>query len=280
MRVRSNNKEPCVKPIQNRSLSFRKSTLWIAALCVAAAPAFAQAPSATPAQAADGQWHYLVGLYGWFPAISGSLTVRPVGTVPIDVSFSDLWDHLKMNLTGHFEAGKGPFGFGVDAFYVRLAAPVVGEIPDHIGAAVNLRQFIGEGFGYYRLFQGGAEFPWKLEAIGGVRYWDTNTRLETDITNGTGKTVDWADGFGGLRVEFPLGDKLILMGRGDVGAGGARLDWSASGDLALRLGKGWISGAGYRTLNVDYDKAGELGVDRRLVDLSYSGPRVWIAYAW
>jgi hypothetical protein len=31
---------------------------------------------------------------------------------------------------------------------------------------------------------------------------------------------------------------------------------------------------------VDYDKAGELGVDRRLVDLSYSGPRVWIAYAW
>jgi hypothetical protein len=89
------------------------------------------------------------------------------------------------------------------------------------------------------------------------------------------------DGFGGLRVQVPLGSRLILMGRGDVGAGGADLDWSASGDLAFRLGKGWISGAGYRSLNVDYDKTGPLGILERTVwDIGYNGPRMWIVYTW
>ncbi len=70
------------------------------------------------------------------------------------------------------------------------------------------------------------------------------------------------------------------LGRGDVGAGGAKLDWSASGDLAYRMGKGWLLGAGYRTLNVERDKAGAVVSERRLVDLSMRGPRLWILYTW
>jgi hypothetical protein len=81
--------------------------------------------------------------------------------------------------------------------------------------------------------------------------------------------------------KIPLGSRLILLGRGDVGAGGADLDWSASGDLAFRLGKGWVSGAGYRSLNVDYDKTGPLGILERTVwDIGYNGPRMWIVYTW
>jgi hypothetical protein len=239
----------------------------------------AQTP--TPEDPSPDRWHFTAGLYGWFPAIKGTVTVRDFIEVPVDVSFSELWDHLKMNLTGHFEVQKGRFGGGIDAFYVRLGADIDGPIPELIDAEITLRQFIGEAFGYYRLFQGSGENPWALQLLGGIRYWDTNVRVDTDLGDTEGRSADWVDGFGGLRVEIPLGSKLVVLGRGDVGAGGADLDWSASGDLAFRLGKGWISGAGYRTLNVDYDKTGPLGIlERSVWDVGYSGPRIWIVYTW
>ncbi len=258
------------------SASLVRSGMAFAAFILAATCATAQSPEAT----ADGQWHFVAGIYGWLPSISGSVGIRSFPEVPIAVPFSALWDHLKMTASGHFEGGKDRAGFALDILYVRLATPVSGQIPGLLNAEINLRETIAEGFGYYRLFQASGAYPLKLELLGGVRFWDINTRLESDITNGTGKTIDWADGFGGMRVELPLGSKLILIGRGDVGAGGAKLDWSASGDLAYRLGKGWITGAGYRTLNVDFDKAAAAGGERRLVDISMNGPRFWISYTW
>jgi hypothetical protein len=227
------------------------------------------------------RWHFVAGVYGWFPSIEGSVTTRDFIRVPIDVSFSELWDHLKMNLTVHAEAQKGRFGFGIDGFYVRLGADIERPIPELIDAELTLRQFIGEAFGYYKLAHGSGENPWALDLLGGVRYWNTNVRVDTDLGDTAGRTADWVDGFGGLRVQIPLGSCFVLLGRGDVGAGGADLDWSASGDVAFRLAKNWITGAGYRTLNVDYDKTGPLGILERTVwDVSYEGPRVWVVYAW
>ena len=236
----------------------------------------AQTPDAT---ATDGRWHFVAGLYGWFPAISGTVTTRNF-EVPIDVPFSKLWDNLKFNITGHFEGRRDQFGWGLDFFYVHLGAPVTGQIPEFVNASVNLRQFITEGFGFYRVAQGHGERPWTIDVLGGIRFWDVNARLESDINDPDGKTIDWVDGFGGARFQVPLFSKVSLLGRGDIGAGGAKLDWSASGDLALATGKGWVLGAGYRSLNVNLDKVGTLGVDRRRFDVSMHGPRTWVAYTW
>lgn len=263
--------------MKRHSTSMLKTTLAAAAMIVTALAATAQTPDA---RAMDGRWHFLAGLYGWFPAIEGTVSAREVAEIPIDVPFSELWDHLKMNLTFHGEARKGCLGFGVDLFYVRLAAPILGEVPEFFDADVNLRQFIGEGFAFYRVAHGGDAWPWSLDVLAGARFWDVNTRIESDIADGDGRTIDWVDGFGGLRVELPLAKRLSLIGRGDVGAGGAELDWSASGDLAFALGKGWVSGAGYRALNVEYEKDGATPFDRAVVDLQYAGPRVWIVYTF
>lgn len=242
-----------------------------------ATPLAAQTPQTT---ATDGRWHFVAGLYGFFPGIEGSVSTRNFEEVPIDVSFSELWDHLKMNLTGHFEARRDRFGFGIDLFYVRLAAPVDGALPEFLNASVNLRQFIAESFGFYRVAQGSSERPWTIDVLGGVRFWDTNARLESDINDGDGRTLDWVDGIGGVRIQIPLHSRISLLGRGDIGAGGAKLDWSASGDLAFASGKGFVLGAGYRTLNIEYDKVGSAGLDRRQTNLSYNGPRTWVVYTW
>jgi hypothetical protein len=249
------------------------------AFAISASRLAAQTP--THPDTGTGQWHFTAGLYGWFPAINGTITVLDFVQAPVDVSFSELWDHLKMNLTGHFEAQKGRFGGGIDAFYVRLGQDIPTPLPEDIDAEISMRQFIGEAFGFYKLVQGNGDNPWSLELLGGIRYWDTNVRLDSDLGDTDGKTASWVDGFGGLRVQIPIGSRLVVLGRGDVGAGGADLDWSASGDLALRLNYCWIIGAGYRTLDVDYSKKGQFGIlDRTVWDIGYSGPRMWIVYAW
>jgi hypothetical protein len=143
-----------------------------AAMILTAVCATAQAPDATATGGQD-QWDFGAGLYGWFPGMSGSVGVRNIVEVPIDLPFSKIFDQLEFGLTGHFEGGRVKVSFGLDLMYV--AAPVSGQIPEPLDASVNLRQLVAEGFGYYRVAQGSGENPWKLELLGGVRFWDINT---------------------------------------------------------------------------------------------------------
>lgn len=259
-----------------RDHSFR-TLLAALALILAATRAQAQAQG-HPSTAMDGDWHFLAGLYGYFPEIQGRVSTVNFQSAPVDVTFEELWHHLKFNITGHFEARRDRFGLGFDFFYVHLGAPVVGPIGEFVDASVNLRQIIGDGFLFYRVAQGPAGFPFSLDLTGAARVWSTNARLESDVTDVDGRTLTWVDGVGGLRVRIPLGSRFALLGAGDVGAGGAKLDWSASGDLAFVAGC-WTLGAGYRSLNIEYDRNHELG-DRKTMDLQYNGPRAWIAYSW
>ncbi|MGE5276459.1 MAG: hypothetical protein ACM3SU_05650 [Acidobacteriota bacterium] len=250
-----------------------RSCVVLAAVSLGLGAGRLEAQTPPPSPESEAQWHFAAGLYGFFPALKGTVTAADQVHIPIDVSFSELFDHLKLNLTGHFEAQTGRIGFGIDTFYVKLGVDIPGALPEQVEAKLRMRQFIGETFGFYQVARGSGEHPWSLEAIGGIRFWDTNVRIESDIADINGKSTSWVDGFGGLRLQIPIGPRLIVLGRGDVGGGGARLDWSASGDLAYRLGKGWIVGAGYRTLDVEYRKL-------TVWDIGYDGPRVWIVYSW
>jgi hypothetical protein len=258
-------------------------TLLVALVLILAATRAQAQYQGHPISAMDGRWHFLAGLYGWFPAIEGTVSTRNFSDVPVDVSFEELWDHLKFDITGHFEARRDRFGLGVDFMYVHLAVPVEGPIGEFVNASVNMRQIIGEGFLFYRVVHGPAGFPWTLDLTGAARVWNVNTRIESDVTDRDGKTTTFVDGVGGLRVRIPLGSRFALLGQGDVGAGEAKLDWSASGDIAFFAGC-WVLGGGYRSLNIEYDKGPDFSMQepptRRLVDLGYNGPRVWIAYTW
>ncbi len=266
-----------MRRVTRRNGAVGTAILVIAAFAAAGGAAFAQSANT----AGDHDWHFVAGLYGWMPAVSGTVTVRDFPEVPIEVPFKDIFDNLKFVLDGHFEAGKDRFGFGVNFLYVHERTPIQGEIPELLDASVNLRELIADGFGYYRLVQGSGECPWKLELMGGARFWNVNTRVESDLgLQGDGLTKNWVDGIGGLRVEIPLGPRFLVLGHGDVGAGGAKLDWSASGDIFFRLSKVANIGAGYRTLNVDLDKTGAVIADRRLVDISMHGPEVWLLFTW
>ena len=105
-------------------MSVLRSRLFAAALAVSMSLAARglQGQTPTPPDTGTDEWLFIAGLYGFFPAMEGTVTARDFIQVPVDVTFSELLDHLKMNLTGHFEAQHGRFGGGLDFFYVRLGA--------------------------------------------------------------------------------------------------------------------------------------------------------------
>jgi hypothetical protein len=149
---------------------------------------------------------------------------------------------------------------------------------------VDFRQLVVEGTGFYRVAsRGRADNPAYLDVLAGVRYTTSRTQLETDSVGGvqsdTGfQDLDWVDAVGGLKFRAPLGSRLAFLGRADVAGFGSNVTWNLEGDLGFLASRHWTVGAGWRYMNIDYDE-GE-GIERKQLDLAYSGPRVWFAYSW
>jgi hypothetical protein len=116
-----------------------------------------------------------------------------------------------------------------------------------------------------------------------VRYTASRTRLSADSAAGVGYDSDfqdlsWVDAIAGLKFRAPLGSTLVVLGRTDIADFRSNLTWNLEGDLAFLASERWTIGAGWRHMDIYYD-AGE-GLERRQLELAYSGPRVWFAYSW
>jgi len=239
-----------------------------------------------PTVAMDGQWHFIVAPYLWLAGISGDVSVKGLPEVPIETSFSDIFENFHFGALAHFEARKDRWGFGTDLMYVDLHAPVASNAPvvGQLGLDVTVKSLTAEGLGLYRVAIGGRKDNLShLDVLLGVRYYRTSGQLNAIVPNGTEfagdkKEFGWVDGLVGLRFRTPLGSRFALIGRGDVAAGGSKLTWNLEGDLAASLSEHWTAGAGWRHLSIDYDKG--TGTDRKLFDAAYDGPRAWFAYAW
>jgi hypothetical protein len=235
--------------------------------------------------ALDGQWHFRVVPYFWASGIEGTLSVSGINEVPLEASFSDILSDFDIGLLARFEARRDRAGFAVDFMYLNLGADVPTDRPilGLLDLRADVRQLTAEGFGFYRVISGGREQKGHLDLLLGLRYTETRTRLEaTGIgganLEGTQRTLDWLDLMGGARFRLPLGARAGLTGRGDLAALGSDLTWNALAGLDVALGRRFATGAEYRWLDIDYD-SGE-GVERRILNLRYSGPYLWFAYSW
>jgi len=116
-----------------------------------------------------------------------------------------------------------------------------------------------------------------------VRYVGTSSQLKgrlpdgTDLA-GTKQTLDWVDGLAGARFRVPLGSRLGFDGRADIAGFGSKFSWNLQGGLDVALGQRWALGAGYRHLDVDYDK-GDAG-SRELYKVKYDGAYTFVSLAW
>jgi hypothetical protein len=256
-----------------------RAVLFSTALALAAAlPAHAQTG---PATAMDGRWHFTVVPYFWFTGMEGSVSMRGLPEVPVEKSFSDIWSDLDIGFQGDFEARRDRWGFGTDVVYMNLGASVAGDLPilGQRGLEADVRQLVVEGIAFRRVVTSAEpENGAYLDVLAGARYFGTSARLRGSLFDSTKRTLDWVDALAGVRVHVPLGSRLGFSARGDVAGFGSDVTWNARADLGVRVSERWVTGLSWRFTKVDYDQ-GE-GAERKLFDMTYSGPLVFVGYTW
>lgn len=255
------------------------------------------AASAAGVDMYDGQWHYSLTPYAWFPNIYQTLQLgTPLGggkTVNVEVKPNSYLSNLDFALMGTFEARKGDWALAMDLVYndfsgqkgkIKNVRGPEGEesLPIDVNVDVDLKALIWEGIGSYTVARNPTG---TLDVFGGVRYLSLKTSTDLSFSGpegvlgrsgGNSNRINVWDGIVGVRgaVELGAGGDWFLPYYLDIGAGnysnwtwqgwagvGYRFDW---GDLVLV----------YR--NLSYSTSG----NEILEDMRMAGPALGATFRW
>ena len=217
---------------------------------------------AAAAQSATAQWQFEATPYLFASGIDGEVKVGRLPTGGVEVSFSDLAKMLDYGFMMALEGRNGDVGFIVDGVYMKVgdSAGTPGAVFGEVQA--DMTQQVYSAAGTWRV--GG------VDLLAGLRY----MRIKADlvITSGVASgrrantTRNVTDGFVGARFQAPLAERWMLVGYGDVGAGGSDLSYQLVAGVNYAASKDLSWKAGYRYLSVDYSK------DAFVYDVGYAGP--------
>jgi hypothetical protein len=211
------------------------------------------ASSRTQAPSSD-KWQFMVAPYLWIAGIGGTLGVGDI-TTEVDASFSDILDSFSFGFMGVFEARKNKFMLITDLLYIRLEETKSASGPLFSALTAESKTFMLSPVVGYRLAEKeGAS----LDALIGIRFWHTSTRLELEPGLLAGRvrenSKNWADVIGGLRGQVHLTRIFSLIGRVDLGGGGSDFTYNLFGGVGIDVSKSVSLFAGYRYLHIKYDR--------------------------
>jgi hypothetical protein len=250
---------------------FRRLTrplrLGVAALAVAGAAAGAHAQdqpgppvTVTPPPDDSPRMQMLVTPYLWLPWTS--VGVRPVSTnLPgrsVTVGPGDLITHLDwVPFMGEAEFRMGPFALVTDYIHAPVTSGITtrGILFGSGRSGVSLNT--GTALVLYRIVSTPEQY---LDIGAGARAWGINT--EVSLSQGqvlpaanVSAGATWGDVLGGARYHYNLGHGFGATAYGDIGAGGAKLDWQAVGTVDYQIPHWPTLHAGFRSLNFNYQGA-------------------------
>lgn len=263
--------------------SARRHALVLVALCGAQAAHAADAvpvreEPAPPADERPGRALQITP-YLWAAGLDGALSpFRRAPTIGVEKSFSDIMDDLNfggfVNVWGRYDR----FVLSGDVMYVNTTEshtsgplpPLPVPIPPGtvVNGSVDTEQFMATLQGGYRV----VETPrFTLDALGGVRFWHISNEVTVSalgMSRRYGESFGWVDPVAGARAFLGLTDRLSVQAHADIGGFGAGSDltWSALATVNYVLNDRFSVSAGYKVLDVDYDRNGHV-YDARL-----SGP--------
>jgi hypothetical protein len=224
------------------------SLVWLALLLFLAAtsPAGAQAP-------AEDSWKVTIAPYFLGAGMSGTTAVKGQ-ELTVDMSFSDILDHLQFGAMGLVVARKGNWGFGGDAIWMSLGAN--GTTPGPVGVSGSADANQG-AFSFYALR--------RLAPVADLMFGARVNTLQTSLSfNGPGQgSVDgsktWVDPIVGVQLHTPdSGRRWHAQVYSEIGGFGAGSDltWQVFPTFGVDLAKSFSLDFGYRWLDIDY-KTGE-----------------------
>ncbi len=209
----------------------------------------------------DNQWHLSVSPYLWFAGAHGTVNVLNSG-VGFSASPADLLSNLRFGLMGAVEVRKGRFLLPIDMMWIRLEADHATPFPSVGATSATFKgtEFLLTPKVGVRLLDGKM---FKADALAGFRYWHFGENLSFvpgTLVPPVSKSQDWVDPLVGGRITAVLAPKVVFTMGGDVGGWdtGSHLEYQAFGVLGYKVKPKMTLQAGYRYLNVDYIKGGQV----------------------
>ncbi len=244
---------------------------------------------------ADDEWDFTLGIYGYFPDISGN-TNFPLGNGDgFEIGIDSILDNLEFTVQGNFDVRKDRVGVFTDLIYLDVSAGrsrtfdgTIGgtPIPDDAQANIGLdvKSLIWTTSAYYRLVEKEGS---SLDLMFGVRYADMQQDLSWELegsldgvalpgrTGARGVSASYLDGIVALRGHAALGDggHWYIPYYVDVGTGDSDLTWQAATGVGYAFGWGEVQ-AGWRYLSYDMPSG------QPIKDLELSGPQVGVKFRW
>lgn len=234
------------------------------------------------------KWRFELTPYFLAAGLNGKTGVGGV-IADVDMSFSDIWDHLDIGGMLAFEVRKGRLLFLFDGIYFRLEDERTkswqgpGGILNLTAAldATVTQQLYQLSAGYRAVDEGT-----KLDLFGAMRY----TRLDIDLNlvTTTGGTLlpggtrslsdkeDWWDPVFGVRLIVPFAKKWSILAYGDAGGLGIGSDitYQAIAGVNWQFSKVVSAKLAYRYLYQDYKN------DNFIWDMTAYGPILGIGFRW
>lgn len=251
-----------------------RRALLLAALAagpIDAAAAATEVPAEVPEDAGSG-WVWQVSPYVWAAGIDGEVSpFRRAPTIPLDLSFGEVLDDLRMGGFVNVWGRHGRFVVSADVMYVDLtdrgevpALPGLGPTPG-LSVRVDSRQIAATLLTGWRARTGPGL---TLDLLAGLRWWDISTAATArfgGLSRDWDEDFSWVDPLLGFRAFLPLGERASVLIQADVGLG-ERRTWQALGTLNYVLTDALSASAGYKALSVDYDE------DGHVFDATLTGP--------
>jgi len=250
-----------------------------------ATPDAATPDAATRSAADQPAWALQVTPYVWATGISGRLSpFRRAPTVSVDRSFTEGLDDVNFAGFANLWARRDRFVFSGDIMYTSTTdddpfgnlPPLPAPVPPgtKIKGHVDTKQLMATLQGGYRVVDTPA---FTLDALGGVRFWHIYNEVKVSalgMSRAYDESFGWVDPVIGARAFVGLTDELSIQAQADIGGFGAGSDltWSALATANYTFTDSLSVSAGYKVLDVDYEKGG------RVYDNRLSGPVLGLTY--
>ena len=253
----------------SRSRASRKT---LAALLVSFLLLVDEALAEEPSQ----EWDFYGEAYFW----AATLEAETTDGEDVDVSFSDILEHLNYGAMGAVGAEKGRWIIAADGIYLNLESDEssqqsIGGTLTRLDADVDIQGFISTAAVGYDLLDSDNT---TLHLLGGGRYLWLDFDLDVEAGSGGVDFSDsnsWVDGIVGLRGRTQVADGWHLVYHGDIGTGESDLTWQLLGAVNYRFRNVDLV-LGYRYLGWNFD-AGENDV---LDELSIHGPMAGVKFSF
>ena len=240
-------------------------------------------------------WAIQVTPYVWAAGLKGHMSpFKDAPTLSVRKSFSDVMSDVSLGGFINVWGRKNRFVFSGDAMYISTrngqgSGPLSAfQIPglgvtvppgSMTKAKVKSKQFMATVQGGYRVL---SDERFTLDVLGGMRFWHISTDVAVTASHASigqvsgrhKESFDWVDPIVGVRAFVPLANDFSLQVQADVGGFGigSQHTWSALATLNYVFLDGFSASAGYKVVDVNYDRRGHV------YDVRMKGPVVGLTY--